>query len=149
MVIKTEYFGLNYPITENSFEKLNAFAENAYKEINKLEKEKIPLLFICRGSSGSVLATLVANIFHNNGWKIRIHYVKKEIEKYHSSGFLNLFEFTSFKIIIIDDFISSGETMLEIKKNIKEKIEHCDYLIVDDKGERMGKDEFFKTIITG
>lgn len=149
MVIKTEYFGLCYPITSNSFEKLNAFAENCYKEIKKLEKEKIPLLFVCRGSSGSILTTLTANIFHNNGWEIRIHYVKKEIEKSHSDGFLNLFEFTSFKTIIIDDFISTGETVLEIKKNIKRVIEHSDYLIVDDKGELMDRDKFFKTIITG
>lgn len=149
MVIKTEYFGLNYPITENSFKRLNAFAENAYKEINKLEKEKIPLLFICRGSSGSVLATLVANIFYINGWEIKIHYVKKEVEKEHHSGVLNIPDFIAFKTIIIDDFISTGNTLLKIKNNIKEKIEYCDYLVVDDKGERIEEDEFFKTIITG
>lgn len=149
MLIKTKHFRLYYPITSNSFEKLNDFAKNVYEEINKLEKEKIPLLFVCRGSSGSVLTTLVANIFHNNGRKIQIHYVKKEIEQQHERGYSFRYDFNSFKTIIIDDFIATGETIEQIKDTIiKNKISCCDYLIVDDGGEKVN-DNFFKTIITG
>lgn len=149
MLIKTKYFGLCYPITSNSFEKLNDFAKNVYEEINKLEKEKIPLLFVCRGSSGSVLTTLVANIFHINQWKIQIHYVKKEIEQQHEKGEFFLSDFNLFKTIIIDDFICTGETIKQIKKtSMINGISYCDYLIVDDGGKKVN-DDFFKTIITG
>ena len=147
-VIMTNCFGIMYPITTNSFEKLNDFAKNVYEEINKLEKEKIPLLFVCRGSSGSVLTTLVANIFYQNRWEVKIHYVKKEIEKDHGGNSLSI-PFSSYKTVVIDDFISTGDTMEHIYKNVFPTINVCDYLLVDRGGEKMKYSEFFKTIITG
>ena len=72
----------------------------------------IRLVLCCRGSSGAIIAGIIACDFP----KSIIYYVRKDEEQSHSS---NAIEINSDDVIIIvDDFISSGETIFSIYESI-------------------------------
>lgn len=74
-------------------------------EVKKLINTDHLVNIWCRGSSGAILATLLASNLSNN---CKICHVKKEGENSHCS---RPNYYTSAVNIIIDDFISSGETL--------------------------------------
>lgn len=71
------------------------------------------IVFWCRGSSGAILAGLVAHHLNLDGFDIaRIHHIKKEGEESHINAH-HPFSKNDFNIVI-DDFIASGETIYSI-----------------------------------
>lgn len=78
-----------------------------------LEKDKRPVI-VCRGSSGAMLSAGVAMFMEE---PIRIVHMKKEGESSHS-GQIVLCPVNN-SIIIVDDFISSGETMVALAEDIR------------------------------
>lgn len=66
---------------------------------------------VCRGSSGIIIATAVYNEIKkiNQDFVVSIRYVRKKTENSHSSD--GLYLSSSDNIVIVDDFICSGETM--------------------------------------
>lgn len=69
------------------------------------------LRLICMGSSGSIFATMITMLLPNH--EIEIYYVKKQGEHSHGSSveYIRNVGDESIENIIVDDFISSGETI--------------------------------------
>lgn len=95
-----------------------AFSESVLQAVRMIESAVRPggfseLNIFCRGSSGSILATMFIAFAH---YKCNLVYVKKEAEQSHS-GLISEFR-KELPSLVIDDFISSGETICEIYKAI-------------------------------
>lgn len=73
------------------------------------------VLFACRGSSGMFMASIAATYIEN----CSIHYIRKLGESSHAKQIRPRIE-GSVEIVIIDDFISSGETVNQIYDNLME-----------------------------
>ena len=73
---------------------------------------------VVRGSSGAIIGGLVASIL-NHRKIVTITHIKKEGESSHFSGIYDLI--STFPIVIIDDLISSGNTVNEIYKALNDR----------------------------
>ena len=71
------------------------------------------IVLCCMGSSGALIAGIVCSIIPNT----IVYHIKKEGENAHSSNYFS-FDFEDY-LIIIDDFVSSGDTLRKIKAGIK------------------------------
>lgn len=120
--------GCGYPVGSNITNAIN-LAKNAAIIFNKMKEynSKQPINIWCRGSSGAILAALFA-LYIKKKRDVYICHVKKEGESSHitqpcpASNAIN---------IIIDDFISSGETIRAIKKKMESNSHYnVDCLIV-------------------
>ena len=77
---------------------------------------------ICRGSSGAIIAGLVSVILKKDkGKNVCIYHIKKDGESAHGSGLLDngILDPTSI-IVVIDDFIDTGLTIVSIVEKLKE-----------------------------
>ncbi len=113
--MKTNYkevaslYGTGYPVGEDMGGVQNT-VNVMFDELKLLYKDKVKpqFVFVCRGSSGAILAGCVAFMFKNDEIRCRVIHIKKPGENSHQ-------EFVSFSkdetIIMIDDFISSGTTV--------------------------------------
>jgi len=86
-----------------------------FKKIYSPEKQEIAILM--RGSSGCVMASLLAS--HISEYDFELIPVRKPGEDAHTSGQVIRPNFGA-KVIIIDDFISSGDTMNAIYSDYSE-----------------------------
>lgn len=110
---------LEYPvgryITMN-FPWLNEVSAIINEIVSYLKVRKIVLL--CRGSSGSIISTHVANYLHvrDKDREILILHFKKDNENSHDYGYSSLYEdlIPNGYFIAIDDFIASGNTFKQI-----------------------------------
>lgn len=84
---------------------------------------QILVYLVCRGSSGSIISGIVLSELMSFGMNnVHIYYVRKENEKTHYQGCpLSLDDSV---IVVVDDFIATGQTIYYIKKNIEEGIGH-------------------------
>lgn len=122
--IKTKfiYHGIeeiNYPVgnyINANIPKITSMVK-ALRKIKVLNTKLISngVNIICRGSSGAIIATIFATQLADVTSKI-IH-IKKDGESAHSSGTDILREGVN---IIVDDFVSTGETMTAIYKAFKD-----------------------------
>jgi len=124
---------LPYPIARNLTKGLPIIKKMLlvlYKFIKKNYSDKNRIVFFCRGSSGAIIAGLAADYFMHKGYEVFINHIKKEGEKSHH-GAVTIYgsDLAGAITVIIDDFISSGETVINIvdktqavfgnRKNIK------------------------------
>lgn len=77
----------------------------------KIVNTKDDLILWCRGSSGAIIAGVISSHFPN----AKISHVKKDGESSHSSD-VDIYIEKSHINVIVDDFISSGNTVNEIAK---------------------------------
>ncbi len=78
--------------------------------------DKIQLFF--RGSSGLTISMYLADAMTKAGYKdVKLSFIRKENESSHSSNPYPLF---GYKIVIVDDFVSSGKTIRTILRYIQE-----------------------------
>lgn len=108
---------MSYPVGQN-MPAARAFSEAVLHSVRMIETAVRPggfneLNIFCRGSSGSILATMFIAFAP---YKCNLVYVKKEIEQGHS-GLISDFR-KDLPSLVIDDFMSSGETLREIYKGI-------------------------------
>jgi adenine/guanine phosphoribosyltransferase-like PRPP-binding protein len=93
--------------------------------------EKIHLW--CRGSSGSIIASIIASNLGRNR-RVYINYVHKNYESRHSF-ITNVGEYKQSVHIVVDDFIASGETINNIidfaKKQISQRYDYPNDYILD------------------
>lgn len=113
-------YSLAYPVGGN-MESAIQFSKrvlNVVKDIQFLIRPQgfKELNIFCRGSSGSILASLFTAFAP---WACNVVYVKKLNEQAHS-GRISNFDKT-LPSLIIDDFVSSGETIREIYKAIVQR----------------------------
>lgn len=76
-----------------------------------------PLIFLVRGSSGAILAGIITSMMSKYE-NIEIMHIKKSGESSHSINYYRFDE--QCKTIILDDFISSGETVNSIYNSVNE-----------------------------
>lgn len=119
-----QLFRTSYPVGENISNNL-PLIQIMYEEIKKLHGVEGINLW-CRGSSGAIIAAIIAKEYINSGGKALICHVKKKGEHSHNGSLY--FEHGS-KDIIVDDFVSSGETVKAIWAKQQEVTEkrpcHC------------------------
>lgn len=121
---------ISYPVGLHIDEAIS-FMDSVIRKIDTIEDFPTKGIAIwCRGSSGAILATILAQYFHTAGFtNVQINHVKKKGEDSHSS---NLFVNHDINIVI-DDFVDSGSTIRNIMYTLyKEGIDYVDYLIVSD-----------------
>lgn len=113
-LIKTEIEQLIYPVG-NYINENKPLILKLIEEFKKIEEfNGVPLNLICRGSSGAIVAAMFAMVLEND---CTIVHVKKDGEKSHSEKTpLN----PMGKNIIVDDFICTGETIIEIYNSFKD-----------------------------
>lgn len=124
---------INYPVGHYLKDALQ-FVKRSVKII--VEKKLFPTSDItiwCRGSSGSMLASMLTiELYNNNYNNIKVSHIKKLGEDSHSSGKV-IFCKETFNIII-DDFVASGATIQSIMYEMNYYVEYCDCLIVSGCG---------------
>lgn len=115
-IIDEEMRTIGYPVHEN-VHRVPRLGDVMSQKLEELYGDS-EVLILCRGSSGSILGSYVAI---KNGY--HLFHVKKDGEKAHRAG--NVFyverlirDKAGLKIIIIDDFMSSGETIKSIHRAV-------------------------------
>lgn len=112
--IEINYRELSYPIG-NRMSTANAYMIDAYTAFSAIEEYKNKhVTIVCRGSSGSILATLFASKFPDID-VVDIQHIKKDGELSHHSGIsIN----NESIVVLIDDFVSSGGTVDAIQGRV-------------------------------
>ena len=101
----------------------------------KITFENENILIWCRGSSGAILAGLLAAKLINLYPAIytRVVHVKKPGEQAHDVDIKHVRLSTTYTNIIIDDFSYSGETIMSIAKAMAiREVQYIDLLILSD-----------------
>lgn len=114
---------LSYPVGEFFYLSFNYIREAAYS-INKIFP-KGKFILVVRGHSGSILAGGIAYILKRKDRKVLIS-VSRKAESTHGCNLEGLPSYipNDTHIIIVDDFIVTGETIDTILKDLTEKIEN-------------------------
>lgn len=105
-----------YPVGRYINENLNAI-EDYYLKLSEVLKnaefKDKDVTLCCRGSSGAIIAGILASKLSNNS--VKIHHIKKDGEKAHSESYCD----HDSIIVIVDDFISTGFTINEIYNQLE------------------------------
>lgn len=141
-----------YPVGSYIMDNLHtikSMADAIYLVVNEYyyDCEKIEL--VCKGSSGAIIAGIVCNILTEKYNKtVNIYHIKKEGENSHSgSSFPS--SYRKGIVVVIDDFISSGSTILSIVEKLHEYgISDIEILCVSDNIPNTFDDEFTHGICT-
>lgn len=113
-----EYVTVPYP-TGRDLKKTYNYAVQCASLIENTFTEK-DILLVCRGHSGSIIAGCIATLLQRKNRKIKIIISRKKREKSHSYTLETWPDKTeqNYHIIIVDDFIESGETIASILEDI-------------------------------
>lgn len=111
----THPLNIPYPVGRAMSTTKEIISEMA-SELRKIYPNKSePLIFLVRGSSGAILAGIITSMMSEYE-DIEIMHIKKSGESSHSG---NNYRFKKQrKTIILDDFISSGETVNSIYNSV-------------------------------
>lgn len=108
-------YGMGYPVgieKERLASSIEIMSSHLFREFKNEE-----LVLVCRGSSGAIIAG--ALMVHSNLNVKEIFHVKKKGEESHS-GYRHFHPLPRQRIIIVDDFISTGDTIFAIYKKLIE-----------------------------
>ncbi len=134
---------LSYPVGENMVQAAK-FSGRAARQFMKIEEfYGKTVLVVGRGSSGSILGALFIQtillasreadaVAHYSD--IQLVYLRKEAETLHSGNFESAMELIGNAnecIVVIDDFIDSGSTMIAIMEFIKSVRRKPDCIILE------------------
>lgn len=100
---------MSYPVGENISRNLETI--DLIAELISREYRREPLNIWCRGSSGAIVAAIIAKDYIQRGGFAKVCHVKKQGEHAHSSYPHYNKEYIN---IMVDDFISSGDTVKAI-----------------------------------
>ena len=114
---------LSYPMAANieaNYKNASELATIFYRKyLRKMRKKQINL--ICRGSSGSIMATIFYTVIKSISPKknVKIIYVRKDKDDSHGCKADGFRHWNDVVQIFVDDFISSGETFEACLKDLK------------------------------
>ena len=116
---------LSYPVGEFFYLSFNYIREAAYS-INKIFP-KGKFILVVRGHSGSILAGGIAYLLKRKDRKVLIS-VSRKAEPTHGCNLEGLPSYipNDTHIIIVDDFVKTGETIDTILKDLTERIENIE-----------------------
>tara|TARA_R100000656_G_scaffold69140_1_gene52097 strand:- start:738 stop:1298 length:561 start_codon:yes stop_codon:yes gene_type:complete len=101
----------SYPVgchMESDLKQIKLLAEGLYDHC-----EATSLNLWCRGSSGAIIAGITASELISRGLHVKISHIKKPNESSHSSV-PEFWKGPETVYVIIDDIVSSGNTVMEI-----------------------------------
>lgn len=95
----------------------------ADKIIELVEDKDTGIILIGRGSSGAIIAGAVAAILYQDGRHVQIYISRKTTESCHGVQLDGLYSdaYKDNKIIVVDDFLDTGSTILAILEDLREK----------------------------
>ena len=95
----------------------------ADKIMELVEDSSIPIILIGRGSSGAIITGAVAAILYQDGRHVQIYISRKTTESCHGVQLDGLHSdaYKDNKIIVVDDFLDTGSTILAILEDLREK----------------------------
>ena len=116
---------LSYPVGEFFYLSFNYIREAAHS-INKIFP-KGKFILVVRGHSGSILAGGIAYLLKRKDRKVLIS-VSRKAESTHGCNLEGLPSYipNDIHIIIVDDFVETGETVDTILKDLTERIENIE-----------------------
>lgn len=120
-----------YPITSN-LKQSYAGCEQLAKHIFNDKKDNKHLVLYVRGSSGSVIGTILFTMLRYSYDNIEILYINKEEEKRHSN-YKESSLLMETQVAIVDDFIDTGSTILEIFKKLNSHLKEMRKHYINDK----------------
>lgn len=121
---------MRYPVGRylpQNLERIDFMGQFILEELKGYDRLKVVNL-ICRGSSGAIVAALILQKLVANDVDCKISHIKKKGESSHSSSFSMYKEEVN---IIVDDFVSSGETMRNIYSELVKAYEFNEPPVID------------------
>ena len=114
---------LSYPVGEFFYLSFNYIREAAYSINKTFPKGKF--ILVVRGHSGSILAGGIAYLLKRKDRKVLIS-VSRKAESTHGCNLEGLPSYIpdDTHVIIVDDFVVTGETVDTILKDLTERIEN-------------------------
>lgn len=110
--------GVIYPVGDEYSDTTYYYVREIARIINKTFPEG-NIILVVRGTSGTILAGGVAYLLSRKGRNVTITISRKFGEVSHSHSLANLYSDIEGKFIVLDDFISSGETVDYIIKDLR------------------------------
>lgn len=110
--------GVIYPVGDEYPTTTYHYVREVARVINKTFPEG-DIILVVRGTSGTILAGGVAYLLSRKGRNVTITVSRKSGEVSHSHSLANLYFDMEGIFIILDDFISSGETVDYIIKDLR------------------------------
>ena len=98
-----------YPVGESFVSNLDYIKSSAEILHNLIEPDK-PIQLICRGTSGTILAGAIGFILTEKGRDITI-VVSRKTRSHHSHNMAGIMDLEFAIPVVIDDFISEGDTL--------------------------------------
>lgn len=120
--IITELSSYSYPVYD-SLAKVEKNVDVIIKHLLTLVPKTEKIQLFCRGTSGLTISTYLCKMMIMNGWIAEIAFIRKPGESSHGSTTMPKY---GYKTIIVDDFVDSGATILEILRSI------ADYNLYDN-----------------
>jgi len=102
----------SYPVGKNLPENYQNILEMA-EALKK--KNYSDVVLICSGSSGAIISAIIAIQFNPI---LPIIYIKKAYERNHGH-FYHSMRITNKTLIIVDDFVATGDTIRHIRKKLR------------------------------
>lgn len=118
---------VDYPIAENISNNIPVLNDMAMK-ILTIYPKKVEINLWCRGSSGAIIAAIIAAQLLRQHYRIMICHVKKDGETNHYGD--GIYFIPNGVNIIVDDFICSGDTINLISEQIQKREVNFDCLVV-------------------
>lgn len=133
---KTTARYIQYPVglcMNHNIPNINILCDDLLKAIrNRSTKpDANTIQFWCAGSSGAIIAGIMANFLYSNGiTPVRINYVRKneELPSSHENGHCN--HNPNDLTIFVDDIISSGTTYRRVRQQLRQSTNLIDFDIV-------------------
>lgn len=113
-----------YPVGEHYLENFD-YVRDAARAIHNTFPEG-RLILVVRGHSGSILAGGIAYLLKRRGRDVMVSVSRKSDESTHGSNLEGIYPSCisdNTHIIVVDDFVQTGETIEAILKDLTERIE--------------------------
>lgn len=99
---------IDYPVGRDMQQTMPIVKDMAMKLRNLYPLHEYPnLQFYVRGSSGAIIGGIITAFLPE--YEVRVFHIKKSGESSHSGGYVGYNKY--YPAIIVDDFVSSGETV--------------------------------------
>jgi orotate phosphoribosyltransferase-like protein len=115
---------IDYPVGDNIQSNI-PIIKKMYDKIKLIMKKEgifydTKINLICCGSSGAIIASIIAQLLCKKYIDVKIRHIKKHGENSHGNSYDNS-NFIGYNIIV-DDFIASGKTMQYIFTRLKKDV---------------------------
>ena len=128
-IIHANFKTIDYPVGDNIQNNISIINKMGIMIKSILIEKKLEIdnqiNLICSGSSGAIIAAIVATILYSNFKKVNIRHIKKDGERSHINNDYKSYLYNNYFSdvnIIVDDLICSGVTMRRIFNKILENI---------------------------